>query len=230
MEYIISDLHFYHQNIIGFDKRPFDTVGEMNEVLINNWNSVVTAEDTVYVLGDMFYKCSRSQAESVLQRLKGRIIYLYGNHERLLTANTPLLPKPIAKERFSEVHNYLEIKYKYKEFMNVLVMSHYPIPMYNGHFKPSTVHFYGHVHRTEEQVYTIYQQLMNLMNSNQKHTHKMINVGVMMSYMDYRPQPISYVIDKAEERSNMLFDYFNDECKGVMPTLEEFKKQTHLYL
>lgn len=50
--YYISDLHLGHENVIRFDNRPFDSVEEMNETLVNNWNSVVTNADHVYHLGD----------------------------------------------------------------------------------------------------------------------------------------------------------------------------------
>lgn len=52
MKYYISDLHFDHTNVIKFDNRPFKDVEEMNNTLINNWNSVVKKSDIVYVLGD----------------------------------------------------------------------------------------------------------------------------------------------------------------------------------
>ena len=54
MNYYIADLHFSHRNIIQFDKRPYQTIEQMNNDLIKRWNDVVTDRDDVYVLGDMF--------------------------------------------------------------------------------------------------------------------------------------------------------------------------------
>ena len=39
--YFTADQHFGHQNIIGYCDRPFHSVGEMNAVLVANWNAVV---------------------------------------------------------------------------------------------------------------------------------------------------------------------------------------------
>lgn len=41
MIYYISDLHFGHRAVIGFDHRPYETVEEMDRALIDNWNSRV---------------------------------------------------------------------------------------------------------------------------------------------------------------------------------------------
>ena len=55
MIYLTSDLHFNHMNILKYEpeSRPFSSIEEMNEVIIQNWNEVVKISDTVYVLGDM---------------------------------------------------------------------------------------------------------------------------------------------------------------------------------
>ena len=47
--FFTSDMHFNHTNIIKYCRRPFKTVGEMNEKLINNWNSIVKYDDIVFV-------------------------------------------------------------------------------------------------------------------------------------------------------------------------------------
>ena len=52
MNYYISDMHLGHKNVLKFDSRPFQSVEEMNEALIINWNRKVTDEDDVWVLGD----------------------------------------------------------------------------------------------------------------------------------------------------------------------------------
>jgi calcineurin-like phosphoesterase family protein len=54
MNYYISDLHFGHENVIHFDKRPFADVKEMDTVMIAHWNKCVKLDDHVFIVGDFF--------------------------------------------------------------------------------------------------------------------------------------------------------------------------------
>ena len=53
--FAISDTHFGHSNIIKYCDRPFHSVSEMNEKLIDNWNNIVTEQDHIYHLGDVYF-------------------------------------------------------------------------------------------------------------------------------------------------------------------------------
>ena len=55
MVFFTADLHIGHANIIKLNKRPFKTIEEMDNALIDNWNAKVTPNDTVYILGDVFF-------------------------------------------------------------------------------------------------------------------------------------------------------------------------------
>ena len=79
--FYIADWHYGHANIIAYDNRPFTSVAEMNETLIENWNKAVSPGDMVYVLGDMFW-CKSSEAVPVLEGLNGQKILVRGNHDR----------------------------------------------------------------------------------------------------------------------------------------------------
>ncbi len=70
MIYFTADTHFGHKNIIGSCARPFQNVEEMDEIMIARWNERVTANDKVYIMGDMFFRCQNP--EEILQRLRGR--------------------------------------------------------------------------------------------------------------------------------------------------------------
>ena len=81
MIYFISDTHFYHTAIIPYCQRPFLSVDDMNEKLIENWNKVVTNEDTVYFLGDFGFS-SAPKLKDITSRLNGYKIIIRGNHDR----------------------------------------------------------------------------------------------------------------------------------------------------
>lgn len=80
-----SDSHFDHANFLKFvdDKgnkiRPFETVEEMNETMIERWNSVVKPFDKVYHLGDVTFRVGKLAA--IMCRLNGHKRLLLGNHD-----------------------------------------------------------------------------------------------------------------------------------------------------
>jgi calcineurin-like phosphoesterase family protein len=79
--YFSSDMHFGHQNIIKFSGRPYADLVEMEAMLISNWNDTVTADDTVWVLGDVAMGPIVDSLAACSQ-LNGHKILLCGNHDR----------------------------------------------------------------------------------------------------------------------------------------------------
>ena len=68
MIFFTSDLHLGHENCIRLCNRPFSSIEEMDETLIENWNYKVTGKDTVYILGDLIYR-SQKPPEEYLRRV-----------------------------------------------------------------------------------------------------------------------------------------------------------------
>ena len=80
MIYYTAYLHLGHENIIKMCDRPFLSIEEMNAALIDNWNSVVSNDDTVYILGDFIYRSSIS-GKVYLRQMKGKKHLIIGNHD-----------------------------------------------------------------------------------------------------------------------------------------------------
>lgn len=80
MIWFTSDLHLGHRAVIEFCKRPYDSVEEMDQGLIDNWNALVKEDDTVYALGDISFHPA-SIGVPLLARLQGRKILVQGNHD-----------------------------------------------------------------------------------------------------------------------------------------------------
>ena len=80
--FFIGDTHFFHKNIMKFEPvfRPFSTMDEHNEVLVNRWNSVVKPNDIVWHLGDVVFGCAENLA--IMDRLNGKKKLVLGNHDR----------------------------------------------------------------------------------------------------------------------------------------------------
>ena len=80
--WFIGDTHFNHTNIIQYCDRPFTNVEEMNDYIIQQWNSVVGKNDTVYHLGDFALQSRKETIKNLVSRLNGNIILILGNHDR----------------------------------------------------------------------------------------------------------------------------------------------------
>lgn len=177
--FYIGDWHYAHANCIAFDNRPFKTVEEMNDSLIENWNSVVGDKDYVYVLGDMFW-CGSTMACSVLDQLKGHKILLVGNHDKFIK-------NELAQSKFDLIKEYLEIEDNDKR----IVLSHYPSPCFKNHYY-GWYHFYAHVHASFE--WNMMEHQKYLMEQLYDTPCKMFNVGAMMPYMNYTPRQFNEIV------------------------------------
>lgn len=79
--FLLADSHYHHKNIIDYCKRPFSSVEEMNEVMIDNWNKTVGKYDKGIILGD-FALCVKDKIIEIGQRLNGKKTIILGNHDR----------------------------------------------------------------------------------------------------------------------------------------------------
>jgi calcineurin-like phosphoesterase family protein len=57
--FVTADSHFGHAKSLSFIQpdgsplRPFDSVEEMDETMVERWNATVGKKDTIYHLGDV---------------------------------------------------------------------------------------------------------------------------------------------------------------------------------
>lgn len=175
--FYIADWHYAHKNVLHYDNRPFTSVEEMNEELIKRWNDAVASEDTVYILGDMFW-CNSKIAVEVLDKLNGTKVLIKGNHD--------YIDNDFSK-RFRSITNYLEVK----DGEANIVLCHYPIPCFKNHYY-GWYHLYGHVHNSFE--WNMMEHDKMLMQELYDTPCKMYNVGAMMDYIDYTPRTLDEII------------------------------------
>lgn len=80
--YIISDLHFGHKNIHNLSpQRGGSDSWEHDKWIIEQWNSIITKRDTVYILGDIAFT---AVAVDRIKQLRGQKILIGGNHDKNL--------------------------------------------------------------------------------------------------------------------------------------------------
>lgn len=136
--WFVSDTHFSHKAIINFCKRPFNSIEEMNEVLISNWNSKINPQDLVFHLGDFAF-ASNGEWKRIINSLNGHIHLIVGNHDESRD------PGHQAFDLFESVslQKHLVIDNRH------VVLNHYPFLCYAGTYrKPDncTIQLHGHVH------------------------------------------------------------------------------------
>lgn len=128
MIYFISDTHFYHYNIIQYCDRPFGNIEDMNEHMIQKWNSIVTPEDTVYFLGDFGFG-DKEMLTNICFQLNGKKIMLRGNHDYRR-----------GKQSWRDI-GFEEVYDKKIEFSNNIILSHEPKEV-----PEEVLNIHGHIH------------------------------------------------------------------------------------
>lgn len=155
--WVTSDNHFWHDKIMAFCNRPFHNVRTMNDVMIRNWNNVVSDDDIIYHLGD-FCVDQDYRSRAIMKQLSGYKILVRGNHDRDKSRMLSI--------GFDEVYNPPIMRYgailthepMYKEgkiTMNVGVdVNHFrpiPFPMRNDIILCGHIHDAWRIRRYHEQ-------------------------------------------------------------------------------
>ena len=146
MIYFTSDLHFYHKNIIKYSPsfRSYENADEMNEKLIELWNSIVTPEDTVYNLGDLSMAANTKKIIEVAKRLNGKHFLILGNHDYPIKSEKEKLmemTKDDGNKLFEDIRDY-----KFLTFPGVqIALSHYPMAGWENQ-QHGAVMLHGHLH------------------------------------------------------------------------------------
>jgi calcineurin-like phosphoesterase family protein len=88
--FFVSDMHLGHKNIIRLSNRPFGSLDEMDQTIIDNYNSVVKPGDTVYDLGDFCF----TNPKRYLDRFNIPAIRIKGSHDHDIKEPYMLVIKP----------------------------------------------------------------------------------------------------------------------------------------
>lgn len=140
--FFTSDTHFSHDNIRKYCNRPFSSVTEMNEILIENWNKVVGIKDKVYHLGDFSFAQPKT-SDWILSRLNGQKFLLLGNHDKKRN-------RPTNTSLFTDLGNYYKLTIQDHELdckKIDIILCHYPFETWDKKHWGSLC-LCGHCHGT----------------------------------------------------------------------------------
>ena len=137
--FFTSDTHFSHKNIIRFCDRPFETIEEMDEAMVEAWNNKVGPDDTVFHLGDVCW--GGSENWKVLDRLNGHIHLIVGNHD-------------VKNLRQSYMKHFESISFQKQIVVEgrSIYLNHYPLLTWGGLYRDDADkvwQLFGHVHSQE---------------------------------------------------------------------------------
>jgi calcineurin-like phosphoesterase family protein len=97
-----ADLHLNHENIIKYCHRPFESIKQMNLVLIKNWNETICPDNTVFFVGDF----CKGDPRRWLGQLNGKITFIRGSHDRRLNGLTiPYYTLQVGEGTLLLIHN-----------------------------------------------------------------------------------------------------------------------------
>ena len=151
--FLISDHHFGHSNILTFKRndgtnlRDFKHVDEMDEYMVDAWNSKVKPGDKVYHLGDVAFK---PRMLDRLYQCNGEKVLIKGNHDtlkasqylthfkdiraywvldKILLAHVPIHPESLSRWK-GQVHGHTHANnMKDRKYFNVSVenVNYFPV-------------------------------------------------------------------------------------------------------
>lgn len=197
MNYYISDLHLFcnsqvNNGGVNYDGRPFKSLDEMHECILRRWNEKVTNGDMVYILGDISMRGKNEALIALVAQLKGKKVLIKGNHDDLSDYRY--------KQLFYDTLDYKELADSFEGRTYKVVLSHYPILMWNGQHSGTTL-LYGHTHNSAEDKF--FQDVIAQMNQSEElklrreneKPFRAINVGCMMPYMNYEPRTLKELLN-----------------------------------
>ena len=202
--FVTSDTHFGHDREFLWGPRGFISHVEHDRQVIENWNSVVGPDDTVYHLGDVMLG-DTEYGMSCLAQLNGHIKIIRGNHDTdrrwALYATLPNV----------ELIGWAEvIKYKKYQFY----LSHHPTMTSNldkaPYLKMHLINLFGHTHQQK----TFYDD-----------TPFMFHVGLDSN--GNKPVLLDDAIEIMKQETVKCLEFLDEDPVTIDPTAQEVQQNCH---
>lgn len=132
-----SDTHFLHKRMVLSKWRPFSSLEEHDQVIMDNWNSCVGKDDIIYHLGDTCFGKFEDLIK-IFSQLNGDKRLVRGNHDAKFKHEC-------LKQVFTQVNSYVELRVALEKGRQYLVLFHFPIESWHNAHK-GYFHLFGHTH------------------------------------------------------------------------------------
>jgi calcineurin-like phosphoesterase family protein len=139
-----SDLHFEHANIMKWcpKTRPWKSVDEMNEGVIETFNQYVGPKDFTFILGDVSFT-NLEKTLGYMRRLNGDQGLVIGNHD------AKLIKHPQFRDLFEFCRDLMSLTLLVPTedgpVKQRFVLCHYPILEFDQQHR-GAMHVHGHLH------------------------------------------------------------------------------------
>ena len=136
--FFVSDTHFGHANILKFTRadgspmRSFASVQEMDDYMVEQWNSVVRPQDKIYHLGDV-----------AMKKYDIGKVHRCNGHKRLIRGNHDIYPTKIYLQFFEEIYSM--------RVLENMLFTH--IPIHPESLRHDWINVHGHVHNNVPQLH-----------------------------------------------------------------------------
>lgn len=175
--FFTADLHLYHNNMINYASRPFGGLNEMHSHITKAFNSILTTDSDLYIVGDVTLLSSEfgGRIKKALAAINGRKHLVIGNHDTWKVRN-------YLEAGITTVHSAGSFKHKDIRFFMMHDPAEY-LCVENG----TNVLLCGHIH-------TLFKHLFP--------EKRIINVGV--DVWEYKPVSIEQIMQIVKEEHSGL--------------------------
>jgi calcineurin-like phosphoesterase family protein len=189
-EWLISDTHFQHENIIKYCSRPYRNADEMDRDIFRRWLKRVKQDDIIYHLGDVGYLkgsqailSDQNRVQRMIHELPGTKILIRGNHDK-----TPQVMRDVG---FDVVCESMVVRVPNMNDTYV-VLNHRPLttlPQWGGDssHKP-TFNIHGHIHNSTEELRRLHEAKGELVRI------PYFNINVSVELTNYEPVTLEHVV------------------------------------
>ena len=147
--WFMSDLHYNHENVIKFNRRPFENVKDMNWHIEQELITKVGPGDILFDMGDLFWKTDETTMKNVISLASPKEWYkILGNHD-----NYNVYRKSYIGTLFTLLSDILEINVDHEGRNYKLTLCHYPMISWNGKAR-GTLMIHGHCHGNIDNINT----------------------------------------------------------------------------